>query len=80
MDRQMGGQADASTEQWEWYLHSKKAGWLTRHMMPTYKVPLGQARAQQSWGQEGGRSRQTLLEQVSTQLPWDVTHFRGRAS
>lgn len=53
MDRQMGGQADASTEQWEWYLHSKKAGWLTRHTMPTYKVPLGQVRVLHS--RAGGR-------------------------
>lgn len=62
MDTQMDGQADASTM--VGVLHSKKAGLLTRHMMPT----AGAGTAQKSWGQrQQGQADPPGV--VSAQLP-----------
>ena len=87
-DRQMGGQTDACTEQWWWYLHPRRAGLVSRYTTPGTKclwgrrghcpAGLGAGERQRAWF-SGSRGR-AHPELMSAQLPRDMRHFRGRGS
>lgn len=64
MDTQMDGQADASTMVGVLTFQESR---LANSAHDAHGAGAGTA--QKSWGQEGGRGRQTRLELVSVQLP-----------